>query len=229
MRALVGMAAVAALLGGAPPSQPPLPALPADTGGGTQLIIAQAPRTAATTGTVSWWQSRGGRWALVGTAPARFGAHGLVDGRSRRQNTLTTPTGLYALPFAFGSDPAPPGTRMAYRRVTPRSWWCEASASASYNRWVEPLPADCAARDAERLAAFPVQYARAMVIAFNYARPVPGRGAGIFLHVNGEAATAGCVSVPADAMARLLAWADPAAHPHIAIGTATGPTALTRY
>lgn len=56
-----------------------------------------------------------------------------------------------------------------------------------------------------------------------------GRGAGIFLHVNGRGATAGCVSVPADAMDRILAWADPARDPHIAIGTASGATAITRY
>ena len=45
-----------------------------------------------------------------------------------------------------------------------------------------------------------MQYAHAVVIDYNYARPVKGRGAGIFLHVNGSGATAGCVSVPADAM-----------------------------
>ncbi len=209
---------------------PPLPARMADTAGGTQLITAQAPRLDSTAGTLGWWQrGRDGRWRLVGSAPARFGAHGLADGRTRRQNTLTTPTGIYALPFAFGSDPAPQGTRTAYRRVTPGSWWCEDVASASYNRWVDPLPGDCAASQSERLADHPVQYARAMVIAFNYRRPVRGRGAGIFLHVNGRGATAGCVSVPADAMARILAWADPARRPHIAIGTASGPTAITGY
>ena len=55
-----------------------------------------------------------------------------------------------------------------------------------------------------------------------------GRGAGIFLHVNGDAATAGCVSVPAEAMRRVLRWADPREHPHIAIGTSGGTTAVTR-
>ena len=75
----------------------------------------------------------------------------------------------------------------------------------------------------------PTQYARALVIGFNYDEPVRGRGAGIFLHVNGSGATAGCVSVPADAMDRILAWADPARSPHIAIGTLAGATAITNY
>ncbi|MFF5017688.1 hypothetical protein [Streptomyces sp. NPDC001165] len=43
---------------------------------------------------------------------------------------------------------------------------------------------------------YPTQYAKAFVINFNWWPATPGRGAGIFLHVNGNGATAGCVSVP---------------------------------
>ncbi|MEU5975465.1 L,D-transpeptidase family protein [Streptomyces sp. NPDC047315] len=213
----------------APPG-PPLPHRMADTGGGSQLITARAPEVGATTGRVVWWE-RGwrGRWREVGSAPARFGANGLAEGATRVQGTSTTPTGLYALPYAFGIAPAPAGTRYAYRSVTDRSWWCQDNESRAYNRWVEGLPADCRAAESEHLVDYGAQYARALVIGFNYDRPVRGRGAGIFLHVNGAGATAGCVSVPAEAMARILAWVDPGRRPHIAIGTESGPTALTRY
>ncbi|WP_410096914.1 L,D-transpeptidase family protein [Streptomyces sp. Isolate_219] len=212
-----------------PAPRVPLPAAMADTGGGTQLLTARARTTGATTGTVRWWQRHKGRWRQVGSAPARFGAGGLAEGGSRVQGTATTPTGLYDLPFGFGTAPAPPGTTTPYRRVRAASWWCEDNASASYNRWVEPLPPDCAAGESERLAGYPTQYSRALVIGFNYHRPARGRGAGIFLHVHGKGATAGCVSVPAGAMARILSWVRPSAHPHVALGTASGPTALTRY
>ncbi|MFH8404105.1 L,D-transpeptidase [Streptomyces sp. NPDC018019] len=207
----------------------PLPARMADTGGGRQLITARAPDLRATTGTVSWWQRYGHRWHRVGTAPARFGANGLAEGRTREQGTSTTPTGLYDLPFAFGLAEAPPGTTVPYRPVRATSWWCQDNASTAYNRWVDPRPRDCAAREAERLAGYPTQYSRALVIGFNYHRPVRGRGAGIFLHVNGRGATAGCVSVPARAMARIVSWVKPGARPHMAIGTDSGPTAITRY
>jgi L,D-peptidoglycan transpeptidase YkuD (ErfK/YbiS/YcfS/YnhG family) len=165
----------------------------------------------------------------AGTAPARFGANGLAEGGSRTQGTNTTPTGLYGLPFAFGTKAAPSGTRVAYRAVKDGSWWCQDNDSASYNRWVEPLPRDCRASESEHLVSYPTQYAYALVIGFNYDRPVRGRGAGIFLHVNGKAATAGCVSVPEDAMRRILQWAEPEKRPHIAIGTVDGVTAVTRY
>jgi L,D-peptidoglycan transpeptidase YkuD (ErfK/YbiS/YcfS/YnhG family) len=202
----------------------------ADTGGGTQLITAEAARPGSTTGTVTWWD-RGddGRWVAAGSVAARFGAKGLVEGGSRKQGTSTTPTGLYDLPYAFGIKAAPAGTGYVYSRVTKRSWWCQDNRSRAYNRWVEGLPADCRAAQSEHLISYGTQYARALVIGFNYDRPVRGRGAGIFLHVNGRGATAGCVSVPDAAMSRILAWADPGRGPHIAIGTASGPTAITRY
>ncbi|MFD9304925.1 L,D-transpeptidase [Streptomyces sp. NPDC060048] len=207
----------------------PLPARLADTGGGSQLITAVAPAPGSTTGRLTWWDRRAGRWYEAGGAPARFGANGLTEGAARAQGTNTTPAGLYALPYAFGIAHAPAGTAYRYRRVSPASWWCQDNASGSYNRWVEPLPADCAPGEAEHLVSYAKQYAHALVIAFNYDRPVRGRGAGIFLHVDGKGATAGCVSVPKGAMRAILRWANPRRHPHIAIGTESGPLAVTRY
>ncbi|WP_299541654.1 L,D-transpeptidase [uncultured Streptomyces sp.] len=230
-RALVTVPVLFALAGSlaAGPPDRPLPARMADTGGGTQLITAEAPSAGSTRGRVTWWELRRGRWTKAGSAPARFGSGGLVEGRTREQGTSTTPTGLYGLPYAFGIRPAPAGATYPYRRVTERSWWCQDNAARAYNRWVEPRPSDCRAAEAEHLITYRAQYARGLVVGFNYAKPVRGRGAGIFLHVNGSGATAGCVSVPAGAMDRILAWAKPGKRPHLAIGTASGPTRITRY
>ncbi|MFJ9351510.1 L,D-transpeptidase [Streptomyces sp. NPDC101237] len=229
---VVTLVSTSLLLLGATPGDgdtAPLPARLADTGGGDQLITAEAPTTDSTSGTVTWWERRDGQWAQVGTAPARFGSKGLVEGAARQQGTNTTPTGLYDLPFGFGIRPAPAGTSVDYRAVTADSWWCEDNDSASYNRWAEPLPADCRAAEAEKLSSYTTQYTHALVVGFNYERPVHGRGAGIFLHVNGSGATAGCVSVPEEAMQEILRWTNPARAPHIAIGTTSGQTAITRY
>ncbi|WP_137990449.1 L,D-transpeptidase family protein [Streptomyces vilmorinianum] len=224
MRTVLALGAVLASLAAAP-----APAAARAPAPGSQLITAEAATAKSTTGTVTWWDRRGGRWVKAGSAPARFGAKGLVEGHRRRQGTNTTPTGLYSLPYAFGIKKAPGGTAYRYVRVTDRSWWCQDNDSRAYNRWVEDLPRDCRAAEAERLVSYGKQYAHALVIGFNYDRPVRGRGAGIFLHVNGRGATAGCVSVPAGAMRRILDWADPARHPRIAIGTRSGPTAISRY
>ncbi|WP_309060504.1 L,D-transpeptidase family protein [Streptomyces sp.] len=215
-------------LGSGRPSAP-LPDRMADTGRGTQLITAVAPGTASTSGTVTWWDRKDGRWVAAGTAPARFGAKGLVEGTARRQGTDTTPTGLYGMPYAFGIKAAPRGTAYEYRPVRRDSWWCQDGDSRSYNRWTEPRAADCRAAEAEHLITYRAQYAHALVVDFNYHRPVRGRGAGIFLHADGRGATAGCVSVPEKSMRAILRWADPARRPHIAIGTRGGRTAITRY
>jgi L,D-peptidoglycan transpeptidase YkuD (ErfK/YbiS/YcfS/YnhG family) len=212
-----------------PSGEAALPDRMADTGGGRQLITAVASKAGATRGTVTWWERRDGGWVKEGSAAARFGANGLVEGAARRQGTNTTPTGLYDLPYAFGIEAAPRGTTYRYRPVREDSWWCQDNDSRAYNRWTEPRPADCRAAEAEHLVSYTKQYAHALVIGFNYAEPVRGRGAGIFLHVDGRGATAGCVSVPADAMRRILAWAEPGKRPHIAIGTESGRTAVTRY
>ena len=229
---VVALASASLLVLGAAPADgttPPLPARMADTGGGTQLITAVAPKSGSTSGTVTWWNRDDGRWVKAGSAQARFGAKGLVEGTSRKQGTNTTPTGLYGLPYAFGIEAAPRGTTYTYRRVHRNSWWCQDNDSRAYNRWTEPLARDCRAAESEHLISYGALYAYALVIDFNYERPVKGRGAGIFLHVKGRGATAGCVSVPEAAMKRILKWADPRRNPHIAIGTADGPTAITRY
>ncbi|KOG16023.1 L,D-transpeptidase family protein [Streptomyces viridochromogenes] len=229
---VVALASASLLVLGTAPTggtQRPLPARMADTGGGTQLITAVAPKARATWGTVTWWDRVDGRWVKTGSASARFGAKGLVEGAGRKQGTNTTPTGLYGMPYAFGIEAAPRGTTYEYRRVRRDSWWCQDNDSRAYNRWTEPLARDCRAAESERLVSYGALYAHALVIGFNHERPVKGRGAGIFLHVKGRGATAGCVSVSADAMKRILKWADPRRKPHIAIGTANGPTAVTRY
>ncbi|CAL9368089.1 L,D-transpeptidase family protein [Streptomyces sp. enrichment culture] len=219
--ALIALAAHSPARAHAPDPAGSRSAPPAVGGTGGQLITAEAAGPRATTGTVTWWERRGGRaWTRVGSAPARFGAGGLVRGDQRRQGTSTTPTGVYGLPFAFGIEPAPPGTAYPYRAVTRASWWCQDNASRSYNRWVEPLPADCRAAEAEHLITYRAQYAHALVIGYNYDRPVRGRGAGIFLHADGKGPTAGCVSVPEAAMERILRWVRPDARPRIAIGWA---------
>ncbi|MBT3151953.1 hypothetical protein HTV45_13820 [Streptomyces sp. CHD11] len=225
--ALVSLSLLTLAAGGLPSSA--LPDRMADTGGGSRLNTAVAPGTGSTSGTLTWWDREDGRWVAAGTAPARFGAKGLTEGTTRKQGTNTTPTGLYGPPYAFGIEAAPRGTAYTHRPVRQNSWWCQDSGSRSYNRWSEPRAADCRAAEAEHLISYRAQYAHALVVDFNYRRPVRGRGAGILLHVNGRAATAGCVSVPKDAMRRILRWADPGRAPHLAIGTTGGRTAITRY
>jgi L,D-peptidoglycan transpeptidase YkuD (ErfK/YbiS/YcfS/YnhG family) len=240
---VAGAASVAVLLGAAVGSTAatvttkPLPARMRNTGGGTQLITAVSSGTtnATRTGTLTWWRRQGTTWIKVGSAPARFGYHGLSD--NRLEGDGTTPTGLYTLPLAFGLR-ANPGTRLPWRHVDAGSWWDENSLSARYNTWYENCPSSIcwrartrSAHSSEHLADYPVQYAYAAFIGFNAGTtkvrpPARPSGSGIFLHVNGTGYTAGCVSVPQSSLVALLRWLNPAAKPHIAIGNSAS---ITRF
>ncbi len=62
-----------------------------------------------------------------------------------------------------------------------------------------------------------MQYEWSIVTSFNR-QQVRHRGSGIFLHVNGSGATAGCVSAPRWFIKSLMRRLDPDRSPVIAIG-----------
>ncbi|MFI6850086.1 L,D-transpeptidase family protein [Kitasatospora sp. NBC_00085] len=205
---------------GAGAADGPFP-VPAAAGRAGQAIAVKADGTRAT---VTLWGRRDGVWhSLASTADARIGSGGLHDGLTRVQGTGTTPTGTYTITQAFGIAPDP-GTRMPYHRVTGHDWWVQDPSSAHYNRMRTDTQGGFHLTEqgplgSEHLVDHPVQYDNVLVIDFNTAPVVKGRGAGIFLHDLGAqaGATAGCVAVPAAFMTRTMRWIDPADHPVIVI------------
>jgi L,D-peptidoglycan transpeptidase YkuD (ErfK/YbiS/YcfS/YnhG family) len=73
-------------------------------------------------------------------------------------------------------------------------------------------------RTSEHLPDYGAQYRWSLVVDFNRPDPVRHRGAGIFLHVNGPGATAGCVSTPRWFVRQMMSRLRPGARPVIAIG-----------
>ena len=188
-----------------------------------QLIVVTAPRLGSRDGMLRLFDYRDGDWVRRLAVRTRLGSRGLIDGLLRRAGSRTTPTGIWRLPgFVFGTHHRPPaGLHMAYRRITPRSWW-SSERNATYNTWVETSHAI----DGERLADAPVQYEFAFSSGFN-ARPNPrvyGRGTAIFVHIFDPGYTQGCVSVSRADMVRLLRLLDHARRPACAIGTMRGGT-----
>ena len=205
-----------------------LPERMAYRGGSRQLVIASGAGLGARYGTLRVFDYRAGDWIRVLSTPAKFGSNGLTDGRTRHEGSRTTPTGIWRMPhYVFGTHRGPPsGTAMAYRRITPRSWW-SAERDSTYNTWVETARRI----DGEHLADSPHSYEFAVSSGYN-ALPnqrVYGRGTAIFLHINHRGLTAGCVSVSRRAMIRLCRLLDPARRPVCAIGTARRATTTSIY
>lgn len=171
-----------------------------------------------------WVRGDDGWRAQARARDGRTGYGGLVEGTRRRQGTGTTPLGTYGLISAFGTHARRAGWDLAYREIARGDFWVEDNGSRFYNRyrnqrqggfrWRLPVTAE---NGSERLTDYPVQYEYSVVTSFNRTQ-VRHRGAGIFLHVNGSGATAGCVSAPRRFLVAVLARLDPAAHPVIAIG-----------
>lgn len=170
-------------------------------------------------------QTSGSGWhRVLQTTDGRIGYGGLVLGHRRRQGSGTTPIGTYRLPWAFGTGPRRPAWGLDYRRIRPGDHWVQDNASRFYNRYRNRsqggfrwwLPSSDP-NSSERLLDYRRQYEFSVVIGFNPGQ-VRHRGAGIFLHVNGPGATAGCVSVPRALMRELMATLDPEQRPVIAIG-----------
>jgi L,D-peptidoglycan transpeptidase YkuD (ErfK/YbiS/YcfS/YnhG family) len=191
--------------------------------GTTQVVTAN--HTSGYRARITWWVLRDGRWQQrMQAVDGRIGYGGLVLGRRRHQGTGTTPLGTYDLPSAFGTHAHGSGWEIAYRKIRRGDFWVEDNGSAYYNRyrnqrqggfrWRLPVSDP---NGSERLTDYPTQYEWSIVTSFNR-QQVRHRGAGIFLHVNGPGATAGCVSAPAWFMKALMDRLDPVQRPVIAIG-----------
>lgn len=201
-----------------------LDGVPVDLPAGTGQVIT-ARHTTGTFARVTFWTLREGRWlVLARSTTGRTGYGGLVDPGTRRQGSGTTPLGTYYLPYTFGSQVRHQAWSMPYRRFDGNDYWVEDNASAYYNRYRSREQGGfrwdlvSAVNGSERLADYPTQYRMSVVVAFNYYDPVRYRGAGIFLHVNGPGATAGCVSAPSWFMRVVMDQLDPRRKPVIAIG-----------
>lgn len=174
---------------------------------------------------VAWWVRTDSGWVRQArVTDGRTGYGGLVRGTRRRQGTGATPLGTYRLLSSFGTHRRSATWDLGYRKIRRGDYWVQDNRSAYYNRyrnkaqggfrWWLPTSND---NSSERLKDYSQQYEYAMVTSFNQ-RQVRHRGSGIFLHVNGSGATAGCVSVPRALMQRLMRELDPSARPVIAIG-----------
>jgi L,D-peptidoglycan transpeptidase YkuD (ErfK/YbiS/YcfS/YnhG family) len=211
----------------------PTPAASAATVRLDGVTVALAPdtsqvitvnRTRSWHARVTFWRRTSAGWQAVWRArDGRIGYGGLVVGSKRQQGTGTTPLGTYRLLGSFGTRARAASWDLAYRKIRPGDYWVEDNKSAYYNRYRNKSQGGfrwwlkSGQNTSERLADFPTQYEYAVNTSFNRTQ-VRHRGAGIFLHVNGRGATAGCVSVPRKLMRSAMVRLDPARAPVIAIG-----------
>ena len=190
---------------------------------GTAQVVT-VNRTSGHHARVTFWsRTRAGWVQRLQATDGRIGYGGLVPGPKRRQGSGTTPLGTYRLPYAFGTQEPRDSWDIRYRPVRRGDYWVQDNASRFYNRYRNKsqgvfrwwLPKSDP-NSSERLLDYRRQYQLAVVVDFNPGQ-VRHRGAGIFLHVNGAGATAGCVSAPKAFLRRVMAKLDRDKDPVIAV------------
>jgi L,D-peptidoglycan transpeptidase YkuD (ErfK/YbiS/YcfS/YnhG family) len=130
--------------------------------------------------------------------------------RRKREGDGATPAGrLRMVAVLYRADRLRrPATRLPAAPIAPDAGWCDDPADRNYNRPIRlPFP-----RSHERLWREDHLYDVVVVLDHNLAKPRPGAGSAIFLHLAspGFQPTAGCVAISRQAMRRLLARASPA-------------------
>lgn len=236
---LAAAALAAGVLGATTPAGAagvPLPARLANLGDARQVVVVTTGSWGSSYARLQTWRrTLGGQWVRVmEPVPARVGWNGVRPAENRLQNTGTTPAGTFALLRGFGLA-EPPGVELPYRRVDGNDWWpYDPSDPKTYNV-LQPWRARQAQWRtdwAERLASYRKQYRYAVVLDYNLPSDIRWRnnqriarttadttaGGGIFLHVNGSGATAGCISVTRARMRQVLTWLDPDLDPVIVVG-----------
>jgi L,D-peptidoglycan transpeptidase YkuD (ErfK/YbiS/YcfS/YnhG family) len=200
--------------------------------GGVRVALREGTRQVVTVNhtrgyhaRIAYWVLRKAHWTrLYAVHDGRIGYGGLVAPRRRHQGSGTTPLGTVRLISSFGRHPREDSWDLAYRRIRRGDYWVEDNGSRYYNRYRNKsqggfrwwLPAS-EVNSSERLKDYPRQYEYSIVTSYNH-RQVRHRGAGIFLHVNGSGATAGCVSAPRPFLKGLMWRLDPDRVPVLAVG-----------
>lgn len=173
-------------------------------GGASKVIVASRGKEANRAVVLAYLREEEG-WTLRLAADGYFGQKGVKA--DKREGDKGTPSGVYTFGTAFGIGDDP-GATLPYRKVAADDVWVDDPNSRHYNRWASKSMAGADWKSAEHLVKYPVAYKYALSINYNVDPPVPGKGSAIFLHCSTGRPTAGCVSVPEDAMVFFLVFVD---------------------
>jgi len=230
------LALIAVPTSGVAADRKPLPERLTHIGDSRQVVVVTTRNwTTSYARLQTWQQDADGTWAQIVTpVAARVGWNGVRRAANRKQSTGTTPAGTFGLLRGFGLE-RPSGVDLPYRRVDKNDWWPYDPTDPKTYNVLQPQRmrhADWRPAWAERLKSYSTQYRYAVVLDYNLPSGIEWQrgervattkadtsaGGGIFLHVNGTGATAGCISIARDQMRSVLKWLDPSLDPVIVIG-----------
>jgi L,D-peptidoglycan transpeptidase YkuD (ErfK/YbiS/YcfS/YnhG family) len=189
--------------------------------GASELVVVQGH---GQTGVLTAWRDIGAWQRQLGPWPVWLGLDGVAAPDHKVEGDLKTPTGVFGLPFAFGTVDLRGRTGLRVRRITgPWDVWVDDPTSPVYDRWVDRRTVPAAwTRNSESLP----RYDRAVAILSN-PQHIPYKGSAILIHVSRGRPTVGCVGVGTHRLDVLLRWLTATAIPHLAIGNDSDLTRMS--
>jgi L,D-peptidoglycan transpeptidase YkuD (ErfK/YbiS/YcfS/YnhG family) len=142
--------------------------------------------------------------------PGVIGKQGLAPLGEKREGDLRTPSGLYPIGPAFGSQPLK--LKMDYQYITAEDKFIDDPHSKDYNSWMQ---GETKAKSFEAML-IPL-YKIGAVIQYNMQPTLPDLGSAIFLHIwrSSTQGTAGCVAMSEHHLQQILYWLDKKKNPYI--------------
>ena len=191
-----------------------------------QILVIATPTPHSTTGSMQRYERAGpeAAWVPAGS-PIRVsvGARGISP--QKKEGDRKTPAGHYPLGLAFGTASPQEGS-WPYYQVRGPDLCVDDPRSASYGRLIGPegTVAQPDWRSTEDLR----MYRRAILVDYNRAPAIAGKGSCIFLHdwAYIDEPTLGCAAMRSEDLDLILHWLRPAAKPAILIGVAPSPSDL---
>lgn len=169
----------------------------------SQVLVASSSDAKSESGTLSFFEFKDDKWDKVKTFDTHNGSNGwLAD---RREGDKTTPIGVFTLSDAGGFK-ANPGTQLPYTQDSR----LPSSATVAYGADYSSVFDYIIAIDYNRKPGTPPT---------DKTRPLGwDKGGGIWLHLDHDSGTNGCVTLSEKDLKWLLGAIDPDAHPRIAMG-----------
>lgn len=139
--------------------------------------------------------------------PCTLGRGGVTGAKSEGDGK--TPVGRFPLRQVFyrADRLPPPETGLPLEVLTPETGWCEDPAHPDYNRKIA-LPHPAAT---DRMTRDDALYDLVVVVGYNDAPPVAGKGSAIFIHLARPdfTPTAGCIGLKRDDLLAVLKLCTP--------------------
>ena len=176
--------------------------IPAET---SQVLVATSPSADSEKSSLSFYEFTDKKWKKLKTFDTHNGSKGWL--KDRREGDKTTPIGVFTLSDAGGFK-ANPGTDLPYTQDDR----LPSSATVAYGADYESVFDYIIAIDYNRKPGTPPT---------DKTRPMGwDKGGGIWLHLDHDSGTNGCVTLDEADLKWIMRTIDPDAHPRIAMGPA---------